>query len=150
MALPCQTNGMIGSLMNSFARCPGYIASCNFSLAGRHIAQADTPLRDRLVGLVVKASAWTAEDPGFDSCLRRDFSGSRHTSDIKIDTTVSTLPGAWRSRVSVGTGCPVSVDCDWTTATSHFSVAAHTVEQARPRDALVCCWDVKQPTNKRL
>ena len=28
-----------------------------------------------LVGLVVKASASRAEDPGFDSRLRRDFSG---------------------------------------------------------------------------
>ena len=31
--------------------------------------------RDRLVGLVVKASASRAEDPGFKSRLRRDFSG---------------------------------------------------------------------------
>ena len=30
---------------------------------------------DRLVGLVVKASASRAEDPGFESRLRRDFSG---------------------------------------------------------------------------
>ena len=29
--------------------------------------------RNRLAGLVVKASASTAEDPGFDSRLRRDF-----------------------------------------------------------------------------
>ena len=29
----------------------------------------------RLVGLVVKASASRAEDPGFESRLRRDFSG---------------------------------------------------------------------------
>ena len=34
------------------------------------------PLQDdRLVGLVVKASTSRAEDPGFDSCLRRDFFG---------------------------------------------------------------------------
>ena len=31
--------------------------------------------RYRLVGLVVKASASRAEDPGFESRLRRDFSG---------------------------------------------------------------------------
>ena len=61
---------------------------------------------DRLVGLVVKASALRAEDPGFDSRLSRDFSGSSHTSDFKIDTPVATLPGAWRYRVSVGTGLP--------------------------------------------
>ena len=30
---------------------------------------------DRLVGLVVKASALRAEDPGFESCLQLDFSG---------------------------------------------------------------------------
>ena len=30
---------------------------------------------DRLVGLVVKASASGAEDPGFESRLRRDFPG---------------------------------------------------------------------------
>ena len=31
---------------------------------------------NRLVGLVVKASASRAEDPGFESRLRRDFSGA--------------------------------------------------------------------------
>ena len=43
-------------------------------------------VRDHLGGLVVKASASRAEDPGFESRLRRDFSGSSHTSDIKIGT----------------------------------------------------------------
>ena len=33
------------------------------------------PSSHRLVGLVVKASASRAEDPGFESCLRRDFFG---------------------------------------------------------------------------
>ena len=32
-------------------------------------------LTDCLVGLVVKTSATRAEDPGFESRLRRDFSG---------------------------------------------------------------------------
>ena len=59
-----------------------------------------------LAGLVVKGSATGAEDPGFESHLRRDFSGSSHTSDFKIGTPVATLPGAWRYRVSVGTGGP--------------------------------------------
>ena len=45
--------------------------------------------------LVVKASASRAEDPRFESRLRRDFSGSSHTSDFKIGTPVATLPGAW-------------------------------------------------------
>ena len=57
-------------------------------------------------GLVVKACASGAEDPGFDSCLRRDFSGSSHTSDLKIDTPVATQPGTWHYRDSTGTGQP--------------------------------------------
>ena len=57
-----------------------------------------------LVGLVVKASTSGAEDPGFTSRVRRDFSGSSHTSDLKIGTPVATLAGAWHYRVSAGTG----------------------------------------------
>ena len=34
------------------------------------------------------------------------FSGSSHTSDLKTGTPVATLPGAWRYRVSAGTGRP--------------------------------------------
>ena len=60
----------------------------------------------RLVGLVVKASASRAEGPGFESRLRGIFSGSSHTSDLKIGTPVATLPFAWRYRVSTGTGRP--------------------------------------------
>ena len=59
---------------------------------------------DRLASLVVNASASGTEDPGFESRLRLDFSGSSHTSDLKTGTAVATLPGAWRFRVSSGTG----------------------------------------------
>ena len=70
------------------------------------------PVSDCLFGLVVKASASRAEDPEFESRLRRDFSGSGHTGDLKMDTPVATLPGAWRYRVSPGTGRPdVSLLC---------------------------------------
>ena len=56
---------------------------------------------------MVKASASRAEDPGFESRLRRDFfPGSNHPSDLKIDTPVGTLPGVWRYKVSAGTGWP--------------------------------------------
>ena len=54
---------------------------------------------NRLVGLVVKASALRAEDTGFKSRL-----GLSHTSDLKIGTLVATLPGTWHYRVSTGTG----------------------------------------------
>ena len=60
----------------------------------------------RLIGLVVKASASGTKDPGFESGLRRDFSRSSHTSDLKIGTPVATLPGAWHYRVSAWTGQP--------------------------------------------
>ena len=59
--------------------------------------------RDHLVGPVVKASASGADDPGFESRLRRDFSGSSHTNDLK---NMAILPGAWHYRVSAGTGRP--------------------------------------------
>ena len=52
------------------------------------------------------ASASRAEDPGFEDRLRRDFSGSSHTNDLMIGIPVATLPGAWRYRVSTGTGWP--------------------------------------------
>ena len=55
---------------------------------------------------MVKASASRAEDPGLKPCLHQDFSGSSHTSDLESGTPVATLPGAWRYRVSAGTGRP--------------------------------------------
>ena len=58
------------------------------------------------MGLVVKASASGVEDLGFESRVQQDFSGSSHTSDLKNGTLVATLPGAWRYRVSAGTGRP--------------------------------------------
>ena len=63
----------------------------------------DAVMEDRLVDLVVKASASKAEDPGFESRLRSLYG---HTSDSKIGTPVATLPGAWRYRVRAGTGWP--------------------------------------------
>ena len=66
---------------------------------------------DRLVGPVVKASASKAEDPGFESRLRRDCSGSNHTSDLKIDTPVATLHSARHYRVRAGTVCGSTYTC---------------------------------------
>ena len=61
-------------------------------------------LWDRLAGLAIKAPASGAEDLGFESCLRWDFSRSSHANDLKTGTPVATLPGAWHYRVSGGTG----------------------------------------------
>ena len=100
-------------------------------------AHTHSHTHDRLGGLVVKASASGAEDPGFESCLRRDFSGSSHTSDLKIGTPVATLPGVWRYRVSAGTGRPGvrllwlgEVDC--LICNFYLSVAARKIVWADP------------------
>ena len=65
-------------------------------------------MSDRFVGLVVKAPASGVEDPGFDTRLRRDFSGS---SDLKIGTPVATLPGIIGS--ALGLVGLMSVYSDW-------------------------------------
>ena len=44
--------------------------------------------------------------PGSNPACDGIFSGSSHTSDFKTGTPVATLPGAWRHRVSAGTGRP--------------------------------------------
>ena len=59
-----------------------------------------------LVGLVVKASASREKIAGSNPACAGIFSRSSHTSDFKIGTPVATLPGAWRYRVSTGTGRP--------------------------------------------
>ena len=38
--------------------------------------------------------------------LAPEFLGGRHTSDVETGTQVTTLPGAWRYRVSAGTSRP--------------------------------------------
>ena len=46
----------------------------------------------RLAGLV----ASRAEDPGSNPACTGIFPGSSHTSDLKIGTSVTILPGAYR------------------------------------------------------
>ena len=60
----------------------------------------------RLVGLVVRRPPRERKIPGSNPACKGIFSGSSHTSDSKIGTLVATLSGAWRSRVSTGTGRP--------------------------------------------
>ena len=56
---------------------------------------------DHLVGPLVKAFRGS-----FPTCAVGILSGSNHTTDVTIGTPVATLPGAWRYRVSAGTGWP--------------------------------------------
>ena len=100
---------------------------------------------------MVEESAARVEDPGFESRLRRDFSRSSHASDLKIGTPVATLPGAWRYRVSTGTGRP-GVSILWLGEVGSLiplSVAARKIVQIRPWGTLACFWDVKQATNQQ-
>ena len=58
----------------------------------------------RLVGLVVRRPPRERKIPGSNPACVDIFSGSSHTCDLKIGTPVATLPGAWRYRISTGTG----------------------------------------------
>ena len=84
-----------------------------------------------------KASTWRAEDPGSNPACDGIFSGSSHTSDSKIGTSVATLPGAWRYRVSTGTGRPgVSIlwlgEVESLICSFYLSVAARIIVWADP------------------
>ena len=69
--------------------------------------KAELSLRaDHLAGLVVRRPPRERKVQGLNPACAGIFSGSSHTSDLKIGTPVATLPGAWRYRVSTGTGRP--------------------------------------------
>ena len=67
---------------------------------------SDAQRIDRLVGLVVRRPPRERKVPGSNPACAGIFSGSSHTSDLNIGTPVATLQGAWRYRVSAGTGRP--------------------------------------------
>ena len=110
---------------------------------------------------MVKTSASGAEDPGFESCLQRDFFRVKSYQWLKkVGTPVTSLPGAWHYRVSAGTGQPgvsilwlgeiESLICSFSVwSAASISVWQHVKlsVQIRPWDTLACCWDVNQPTN---
>ena len=109
------------------------------------------------INLNLNSLGLKAEDLVFQPRLRRDFSGSSHTSDLKTGIPVATLPGAWCYRVSVWTGWPdVSIlwlgEMESLIRNFCLSVAARTIVWADPslRYTIACCWDFKQPTNKQI
>ena len=59
---------------------------------------------NRLVGLWLRRPPRERKIPGSNPACAGIFPESSHTSDFKIGTPVATLPGAWRYRVSAGTG----------------------------------------------
>ena len=109
----------------------------------------------RLVGLVVKASTSGAEDPGFESHLRKDFSRSSNISDLKIGAPVATLPGSWHYRVSAGTGRPdVSIlwlgEVESLICNFYLSVAARKIVCADPSLRYTSLFLGRWATNKHI
>ena len=75
--------------------------------------------------------------PGSNPACDGIFSGPSHTSDLNIGTPVATLPGAWRYRVSAGTGPPgVSIlwlgEMESLICSFYLSVAARKIVCADP------------------
>ena len=92
---------------------------------------------DRLVGLVERRPPREWKIPGSNPASAGIFSGSSHTSDSKIGTPGATLPGAWRYRVSSGTGRPdVSIlwlgEVESLICNFYLSVAARKIVWADP------------------
>ena len=79
--------------------------NCRCSLLNRECINVLLfPVNHRLVGLVVKASAWRAEDPGFESRSRRDFSRARViqvTSKLALQWLPCQTPGVIGSELGL-------------------------------------------------
>ena len=97
----------------------GRICSDNFTCCHAEIAVADqifhltqSQYTDTGPASVSATGKWLRRPPlerkirGSNPACDGVFSGSSHTSDLKIGFPVATLPGTWHYRVSVGTGRP--------------------------------------------
>ena len=109
---------------------------------------------DCLVGLVVRHPPREWKIPGLNPACTGIFWGLSHTSDSKTGTPVATLPGAWRYRVSAGTGPGVSMlwldEVESLICNSYLSVAARRLVWADPSLRYTSMLlDVKQPANKQ-
>ena len=87
-----------------FSYCAGSPSERGFVHAGCVVMYS--PVLHRLIGLVVRHLSQEQKIPGSNPACAGIFSGSSHTSDLKIGTLVVTLPDAWRYRVKTGTGRP--------------------------------------------
>ena len=71
---------------------------------------------------------------------------------LNISTSVATLPGAWRYRVSPGIGWPIPSILSLGETESlicNFYQQVHMSEQIHPWDTLACCWDIEQVTTNQ-
>ena len=105
MSSAAQHSGDNVVFMSSAAQHSGDIVVF-MSSAAQHSGDIVVFMSHRLVGLVVRRPPRERKIPGSNAACAGIFSGSSHTSDLKIGTPVATLPGTWRYRVSAGTGQP--------------------------------------------
>ena len=110
--------------------------------------------RYRLVGLVVRRPPRERKIPASNPACDGIFSGSSHTSDLKNGTPVATLPGAWRYRVSAGTGRPdASIlwlgEMESWICNFYLSVAARNIVWADPSLRYTRMLLGRQATNKQ-
>ena len=90
------------------------LPGCYVTDAGRTFERRRLSSPDRLIGLAVKASASRAEDLGFKSFLRGDFSRGQVipvTSKLALQWLPCQAPGV--KGLVLGLVGPVSVYCDW-------------------------------------
>ena len=125
---------------------------CNFylSLAARKIAWADPSLRYTCTHTGTLSNQQTTSLStskiacNMSTCLPSSYLYTYlSTSDSKIGTPVATLPGAWRYRVSAGTGWPgVSIlwpgEVESLIRSFYPSVAAHKLVSADPSPRYTC------------
>ena len=71
-----QSHGNVKPMNSTLSCLPHILAGVTAPSHFHHGTNAPRLSGHRLVGLVVKASTSRAEDPGFESRLRRDFSGA--------------------------------------------------------------------------
>ena len=125
------------SLTPSLRRLPTVVSWIQWGLFSLYLCG------NRLVGLVVRRPPRERKVPGSHPACGGIFSGSSHTSDLNIGTPVATLPGAWRYRVSAGTGRPgVSIlwlgEMESWICNFYLSVAARKIVWADPSLRYTC------------
>ena len=113
------------------------VCFCGVSSINIVLLVRSPPRMDHLIGLMVRRPPWERKVPGSNPVCAGIFSGSSHTSDLKTGTPVATLPGAWRYRVSTGTGrLGVSIlwlgEVERLICNSYLSVAARKIVWADP------------------
>ena len=81
---------------------------------------------------MVKAPGLERKIPGSNPASAGIFPGSSHTSDLEIGIPVRALSGAWRYRVSAGTGWPGVSEMESLICNFYLSVAARKIVWADP------------------